>query len=367
MLIHHERIRSCLNGQWWPALLVALALLAGCAHPPGGGSVKLSPVIFPLPPEKARIQYLGSISSPADLPRRRSRFADFVLGTEPPKLAMIKPINAILVGSRLYTCDTILNTILVYDLVSGEAHALAGDGGQGKIKQPNNISVDEGGRFYVADKLRGAVLVYGPDEQFIAAWGRPGEIEPVDAVAGKDALYVADIKNDRIEIWDKATGALRKTLGEQGAALGQFNRPTYLALDSDGNLYITDTFNFRVQKLSPEGMPLLQIGQHGNSLGQFKRPKGMAVDGHGRIYVADALFPNVQIFNAQGRLLLYFGGPGREGANLDLPAGVSIAPWPEQVTWLHRRLIPDFDPEYLLLVVSQSGGGAVNCFAVAHE
>jgi len=65
---------------------------------------------------------------------------------------MVKPIQALLRGSRLYICDTILNTVLIYDLATGEAGRLPGDRGMGKIKQPNNMAFDEAGRLYVATR-----------------------------------------------------------------------------------------------------------------------------------------------------------------------------------------------------------------------
>ena len=327
---------------------------------------KRGPLFFPPPPEKARLQYLGAVSSPDDLPRARSPFADFILGPKKDYDKIAKPISALLVGPRLYVCDTILNTVLVYNLMDGSAHPLAGDRGNGKISQPNNIADDDQGRLYVADKIRGAVLVYGPDEQFVAAWGRPQETRPTAVAVGKDVLYVCDTDKGKIEAWDRATGKFLRQIGSKGSAPGQFVLPTQLALDAEGNLYVSDTGNSRVQKLSPDGQCLLSIGSFGNSLGKFAWPKGMDVDARGRIFVADSRFCNVQVFNPQGQLLVFFGGPGPDNGNLDLPAGLRVCSWPS-IPWLTEKVAPGFDPEELVIVVSQKGEGFINFYALARE
>lgn len=342
-------------------LVLMIAATLGCARKP---EAKRPLLFFPPPPAEPRVQYLGAISSTEDLPSKQSSFGSFILGEEPMR-PLAKPINAILAGTRLYICDTVFNTVFVYDLATGEHHALLGDKENGKIRQANNIAVDDTGKFYVADKIREAILVYGPDEQFMAAWGRPGQAQPVAAAIGATEIYVVDIKDHEIEVWDRQSGAYKRTIGRQGSGPGEFISPTYIALDSQGNLYVTDSFNFRVQKLSPEGQHLMTIGSLGRNLGQFAFPKGMDVDDQGRVYVADARFANIQIFDDQGRLLLFFGGPGPNRGNLDLPAGVRVYRWPN-IQWLNDRVTSMFTPEYLVVAVSQKGEGYINFYAVGH-
>ena len=353
-----------------------LALL-GLLLAPGllfGGCVRISPppadfgppVVFPLPPERARVQYLGSLSSSADLPQRRSGFADYIVGSQERSFPLVKPVAALLAGGKLYVCDTVLNTVVVYNLENGETHRLAGDAGIGKIRQPNNLAVGPDGRFYVADKLRKAVLVYGPDEQFLHAWGRPDEAVPVAVAPGPGVLYVCDIEDHEVEVWDSANGAFLRAIGGKGRSSGRLTLPTHLALDASGNLYVSDTGNFRVQKFSPEGELLALFGKPGTTPGSLAWPKGVAVDGHGRLYVADSRFANVQVFDSAGRLLLFFGGPDANRGNLHLPAGIRVAPWPS-LPWLDRRVMADFDPEYLLIVVNQWRTHMVSFFAVARE
>lgn len=345
-------------------LIILLALLSGC----GGRqpAVEAPTLLFPAPPAQARVQYLKSISTPADLPKKRSGFAEFVLGEEPVRYVLAKPISSALSGSKLYIADTILNTVMMYDLGTGESRPLLGDRGIGKIQQANHVTIDDEGRIYVSDKLRHAVLVYGPDEAFIQAFGRVKEVSPICAAVSDTEIYVTDVEEHEIEVWDKQTGELKRTIGGLGREPGQFFTPTWISLDRDGNLYVTDTGMFRVQKLSPQGDSLKVIGEHGNQLGDFAWPKGMDVDDLGRIYVTDTRFANVQVFDPEGRLLIFFGGPGPERGNLDLPAGLKVYPFPD-VPLLKQRLAPNFDPEFLVIVISQKGAGYVNFYAVASD
>lgn len=351
-----------------PALLFLLGaiLLGGCATSGKSPEPPPTPVIFPPPPERPRVLYLGSVSSTADLPHTRNAFAEFVLGPAPVSHPLAKPISATLRGQRLYVCDTVFNTVVVYDMTTGEAHRLGGDRGIGKIRQPNNLTFDDDGNLYVADRLRQAVLVYHPDESFKTAWGRPGEVEPVDVAAGPDELFVTNAKTHEIEVWSLEDGSLLRTFGGLGRDPGKFFFPSHMALDGDGNLLVTDTGNFRVQKVTLEGEPVAIFGGPGRSFGRFAWPKGLDLDRHGRLYVADSRFANIQIFDPEGRLLLFFGAPGPDGGHLNLPAGVSVIPWPA-IPWFEERLIPGFNPESLAIIVNQQGGNFVNFFAIAKD
>ena len=348
-------------------LIAFLPLLTtACNLPKSTPAAPAQTLFFPPPPERPRVQYLGAISSLKDLPSQQSHFADFLLGTDTESFFLVKPINSILVGSQLYICDTVLNTVIIYDLEKGGGHYLAGDKGMGKIKQPNNIAIDEEGRIYIADKKRQAVLVYGRDESFITAYGRPGEVEPVAVAIRGNLMYVCDMKDKEIEVWDRNDGKFLRTFGGKGDEPGKFVWPSYVALDAQGNIYVTDQGHFCIQKFDPSGKFIRKFGENGIAFGKFSMPRGLDLDARGRIYVVDSRFCNVQIFNPEGELLMFFGGPGKDNGNLDLPAGIRLYPWPS-LNSLTKRLAPGFDPEFLAVVVNQEGKGKINFYAVARE
>jgi hypothetical protein len=152
-----------------------------------------------------------------------------------------------------------------------------------------------------------------------------------------------------------------KTIGDKGEPRERLDRPTNLAFDEDGYLYVTDFGRFQVMKYDRDGHFRASIGNLGADFGHFARPKGLALDREGRLYAVDASFNNVQIFNKDGRLLLFFGGGGDAPGNFTLPAKVAIDY--DNVSYFEKYLEPGFKPEYLILVTSQFGERRVNVFA----
>ena len=88
---------------------------------------------------------------------------------------------------------------------------------------------------------------------------------------------------------------------------GDFGAPQGVAVDKDGNVYVTDTLNNRVEIFDADGNFISTFGKHGDGPGYFARPKGIAVDGDGHIWVADEMQDRLQVFNRDGQLLTYIG------------------------------------------------------------
>lgn len=104
-------------------------------------------------------------------------------------------------------------------------------------------------------------------------------------------VYVSDSSNDRIEKFNSSGGFIT-SWGSLGSANGQFNVPGHLALDSTGNVYVADTFNNRVQEFANNGTFLTSFGTTGSGSGQLVYPNGLAVDSLGSVYVADTGSPS---------------------------------------------------------------------------
>ena len=105
-------------------------------------------------------------------------------------------------------------------------------------------------------------------------------------------------------------------IGQPGSEPGSFDNPGGLTLDAQGNLYVTDILNYRIQKFDPEGKPLAQVGSKGSGDGQFNEPWSVAVDGQGNVYVADTFNHRIQKFDSNLKFLLAFG---TAASNLDDP------------------------------------------------
>lgn len=338
---------------------VLLGALASCAAERQPTPV---PVFFPAAPELPRVQFLTSFSGLRDL-EKQSAFDRFVLG-EKPDLKVNKPYGVAIHDGKVYVCDT-NSTVLVFDFERETFTPLEGAVGPGALRQPTNISIDRDGTKYVADPVRGQIVVYGPDDKYVTAFGVPQEWRPVDVVALESRLYVADPAKHVVHVLDRKTGQRLKTIGDKGDASERLQGPTNLAFDSDGYLYVTDYSRFQVLKYDRDGHFKAALGRPGADFGQFARPKGLAIDREGRVFVVDASFNNVQIFNPEGRLLLFFGKGGEEPGDLTLPAKVTIDY--DNLAYFEKYLQPGFRAEYLILVTSQFGERRINVFAYGRE
>ena len=116
-------------------------------------------------------------------------------------------------------------------------------------------------------------------------------------------IVVSDTLNHRIQRFTRDGKHLQTIDNGHGAADGEMNMPWGVSVDELGNVYVADWRNDRVQKYSADGDFLLSIGSSGDQKGEFNRPAAVAVDAHGDIYVADWLNNRVQMFTQEGRFV----------------------------------------------------------------
>ena len=339
---------------------VVLALVAaGCASKP----VKREPPIyFPPAPALPRLQFLTAFNGLKDI-EEQSGFDRFVVG-EKLNLELDKPYGVAMYDGKIYVCDT-NTTVIVLDLKKRLFSSMAGAVGPGRLTQPVNISIEPDGTKYVTDPVRGQVVIFDKDDNYLRAIGEPGTWKPVDAVPFGDRLYVADNANGLVKVFDKASGELLKSIGDKGDPADRLDRPTNLSFDAKGDLYVTDIGRFQIVKFDRDGHFQTTIGRVGDTPGHFARPKGTAIDPNGLLYAADAAFNNVQIFNPEGRLLMFFGDAGLGPGGLMLPAKVAIDD--KNIAYFRSYAAPEFEIEYLVLVTSQFGERKLSVYGFGHE
>jgi len=340
------------------AATVLIAALFGCAAPP----VKQETVFFPTAPAPPRIQYLTSFSSQKDI-EKESAFRTFVLGETEP-LRLDKPYGVGVFDGKIYVCDT-NQTVFVLDLRARTFRTLKGAKDKGQLRQPLNISIESDGTKYVTDPVRGQVVAFDRNDEYLKAYGTPGAWKPVDAVALDDWLYVADIQNAMVQVFDKKSGMIVRTIGNKGEPGHRLSMPTNIAFDSAGRLYVTDVGRFQIVKFNRDGEYDGVTGKLGNNPGHFARPRGIDIDREDRLFAVDASFNNVQIFNRQGQLLMFFGSGERGPGTLLLPAKVAVDY--DNLPFFREYVAPDFEVEYLLFVTSQFGGRLVNVYGFGKE
>ena len=166
---------------------------------------------------------------------------------------------------------------------SGVVAAMWGDAGsgEGQFNTPHGIAVDSDSDVYIADTLNHRIQKFDSNGSFIEKWGS-----------------YCDVEAEGLDDCD-----------------GKFNYPSGIDVDSDGNVYVADYLNNRIQKFNLEGEFLDKWGSFCDVVdegsdgcnGQFNHPSGLAVDSDGYVYVADYLNHRIQKFNLEGEFLDKWG------------------------------------------------------------
>ena len=173
------------NDRFLGLVCAALILVgAGCSAPVRKTE---APAFFPPPPAPPRLQFLTSFSGLKDV-EEQSSFNRFIVG-EKQDLKLDKPYGVAIYDGKIYVCDTNA-TVIVLDLNRKTFGYLKGASGPGRLTQPLNISIDPDGTKYVADPVRGQVVAFNRNDEYLNAYGVPGGWRPVDAVPFEDRLYV---------------------------------------------------------------------------------------------------------------------------------------------------------------------------------
>ncbi len=152
------------------------------------------------------------------------------------------------------------------------------------------------------------------------------------AVAPDGTIYVADSRNNRIQHLT-ADGTVLQVWGgfgdvSKGAVPGGlFNEPWGVAVAPDGSaVYVADTWNYRVQKFTPDGKFLKMWGYfgQGEKPDAFWGPRGIVVDEKGDVFVADTGNKRIVVFDSQGNSITQFGGAGLDPGQFDEPVGITL-------------------------------------------
>jgi len=173
------------------------------------------------------------------------------------------------------------------------------------------------------------IIVDGTKYRPISSWGTYGSgMGQLYSPRGIDIdsngyVFVADTYNHRIQKFD-SNGNFIGILGSEGIGIGQFKSPEGVAIDPADSVYIADTANSRIQKFSSSGAYESNWGQTGSQTGSFDCPYGVAINSTGYVYVVDTGNNRVQVFSPDRAFVSTWGVRGSEPGQFKYPFDLAI-------------------------------------------
>jgi DNA-binding beta-propeller fold protein YncE len=313
--------------------------------------VDTSKLIWPQPPAITRLKYLDHYTGEKidwakvnalqeSSKKSKLTWKDKLAGTDPKSAAgedykmpfqLLNP-TAIAFDSKgqIYIADSKVGAIFIYDSDKKTTSFILG----GKSAHFGHIAgmvMDDADRLFVSDSKLHRVIVLNSKGEEEERFGTELMVSPAGIALDRENryLYVVDSQLDQVLVYDADTHKLIRRMGTSGKKHtltdpGNFSLPTHCAVDADGNLFVTDTLNNRVEEFDADGNFIRQWGKAGDAPGRFGRPKGIAIDHDGHVWVADALLQRLQVFNQEGRLLMYVGAEGQLPGMFSALAEVAI-------------------------------------------
>ena len=191
------------------------------------------------------------------------------------------------------------------------------------------MAIDSEGCVYVAELINCKVHKFSRDGEIIKAVGGEcgdnGDSEHVAFPAGikinrDDRVYICDDTNQKVLVFDKNLDFLF-SFGEMGDKPGQFQSPSDVAFDADGNVFVADTKRERIMKFSAQGEFELEFEMKDENA---ELELGICVGSSGQVYVSDFWNHRVVVFDKKGEFVTTFGKNGSAPGEFDMPAGITV-------------------------------------------
>jgi DNA-binding beta-propeller fold protein YncE len=198
--------------------------------------------------------------------------------------------------------------------------------------------------------IRQAQFIKRPNQELYATYFP--KVYDADKYNGLVIYKVPDKPPPNLSVLPEAVSNMFE--GGKGTGKGEFDLPTGIAVDRNGNFLVADSNNGRIEKFAPTGTFLDIIGTKGSGQGQLGAPNGIAVDSTGNIYVADASNHRVEKLSADGKLVAEWRGPG---SGFYGPRRIAIGPDDSvYVMDQGRTRVVKFSPDGQVLTVWGSKG-----------
>ena len=273
-------------------------------------------------------------------------------------------------AGNAYVADTYNNTIrkitptgVVTTLagLAGQIGSADGTGSAARFNSPLVVAVDGAGNVYVADSSNNTIRKITPAGVVTTLAGLAGSSGSVDgtgsaaqfygprgvAVDGASNVYVTDLGNRTIRkitpvgVVTTLAGLAGSSGGADGTGNGaRFDHPEGVTVDSAGNVYVADTYNYTIREITPAGVVttlagLAKSGGYADGTGsgaRFDHPNGVAVDSAGNVYVTDTYNYTIRKITSAGVVTTLAGLTGSTGsadgagstARFYYPRGVAV-------------------------------------------
>jgi DNA-binding beta-propeller fold protein YncE len=308
--------------------------------------IDTSKLVWPEPPNIPRVRYTNYFAGmpldytpAAQQPKQKSTWMDRLAGVQDPNNKQhLKPLPFQLLApygmavnskGELFVADQKVGAVFVFNTETKDATLIA-NGRDASFAWVNGLAFDDDDRLFVTDGKMKRVLIFDKNHKVVDQI-REGIIDPVGVAVDTEnrQLYVVDTQADQVVVYDADTLKEKRRIGTGGKkhelnTPGNFSLPSFVALDKDNNVYVTDTMNYRVEIFDADGNFISQFGKHCDGPGCFSHPKGIAVDTDGHIWVADPMLDLLQAFNKDGELLGLVGGHGSNLGQFSSLDGVYI-------------------------------------------
>ena len=285
-------------------------------------------LVWPSPPNVARVKWVTYFAgqkidyTQTDKKKAKASWMDRLAGgqTEQEKFnpkdfpyQMIGPYG-IAVDSKglVYVADQRVGAVFIFNTETLDTQMIR-NGYEAHFGWVNGLAIDDDDRLFVSDGKLHKVLIFNAKHE-VESQITEGLEDPVGLAidTANRFLYVVDTQQDQVLVYDADTLKLLRRIGTGGknhflTTPGDFGAPQCVAVDEEGNVYVTDTMNNRVEIFDADGNFISEFGKNGDGPGYFARPKGIAVDSNGHIWVADQVQDRLQVFNREGQLLTFVG------------------------------------------------------------
>jgi DNA-binding beta-propeller fold protein YncE len=228
----------------------------------------------------------------------------------------------------VYVADSLGATVSAHDPQGVERFSVSGS----RLREPRSLAVDAADRIYVADAGLRLVQVFDRNLNWLASFGSgllKADLRGIAVDKAHGWVYVVDAGASRVYKFTTA-GQLLLSFGGEGTGPGQFSGGGRdLTVDGDGNVWVGDMPNFRVQKFSPSGqfLDLAPDPPEPPPPGGFNEPRAVGVDAQGNVFVADTQNWRIQKFDATGAFSLQWGSRGTRGTGttkFNYPKGLAV-------------------------------------------